>query len=148
MYGYQPSKGILIKMVLRPMTLELEAQCQELKWEKREQCGQRGMAPTVCSATGTVIRGTAISALLLACSWDCLCWWSGPLTNKGYDLFMCLLCLEFHWCQFSETGLWTWAVIQFNGQSCLQRGKGEKGLCTELEASQYLIHNTPHHWST
>lgn len=61
---YQPSKGILIKMVLWPMTLELEAQCQELKGGKGEQCGQQGMAPTVCSTTGTVIRGI--------CSLTCL----------------------------------------------------------------------------
>lgn len=64
----------------------------------------------------------------LVCSWDCLCWWSGLLTNKGCDFFMYLLCLAFHGCQLSETGLWTLAVIQLNGQTCLQRGKGEKGL--------------------
>lgn len=139
---YQPSKWILIKMALWLTPLELEAQCQELEWGKREQCGQREVAPTVRSVDLHLHTWPPCSYLSV----------HGTVCADGMDslwiramiyFFMCLLCLEFHWCQLSETGLWNLAVMQLNGQSCLQRGKGEEGLCTELEASQYswfIIH--------
>lgn len=41
------------------------------------------------------------------------------------------------------------AVKLLNGQHPLKTEKERKDLnCTELELSQHLIHNTPHHWST
>lgn len=83
---YQSSKEILIEVALQLTPLDLETQLQEPEWGKGKQCRSWEVAPTVRSTDFHC--DTWHPVVSFVCLWGCLCWWSGLLMDKGYDLFL------------------------------------------------------------